>query len=63
MFTFYHREKVLTVNSTNAFSAMEIADKKLVSVCDGYWNRTRSDPREYTWTPIISTRSILIDSI
>jgi len=49
MFIFNKDETTMSVNKTDADSALEFADKMLVSTADGYWSCHVENKQEYTW--------------
>jgi len=61
MFTFKHKQTVMSVNKPDADSALEFADKMLVSTVDGYWKCNPKQNKEFTWTPILKTAAIYME--
>jgi len=53
MFTFNYDEVTMLVNKPDADSALEFADKMLVSTADGYWSCHVDNEQEYTWKRIV----------
>ena len=53
MFVFNYGNTTMSVNKTDADSALEFADRMLVSTCDGYWSCHVDNEQEYTWKKIV----------
>ena len=61
MFVFKHRETTMSVDKPDVDSALEFADKMLVSVADGYWKCNPNKVKHFTWTPIVRTASVYVE--